>query len=86
MNSIATELNKARDVAANYALIEQEEIAVELDGRQHFEQAVAKAIVQDEATARDILGKMKPFTTTSWKVPHSEAYQGRITWPWALPR
>lgn len=86
MNSIATELNKARDLAANYALIEQEEIAVELDGRQHFEQAVAKAIEQDEVAARDFLGKMRPFSTTSWKVPHPEANQGRITWPWTLPR
>jgi predicted transcriptional regulator len=84
MNSILVELNRARDVAANYALIEEEEIVVEMDGRQHFEAAVGAALKQDEAATRAALASILPFTTTSWKAPHPEARDGKINWPWTI--
>jgi very-short-patch-repair endonuclease len=86
MSDVATKLNRARDVAANYRLIEEDELCVELDGRQHFERAVTEAIEEDEDMARDTLAKMKSFSTTSWKEDHPEAHEGRITWPWTLAR
>ena len=82
--SVREKLSRARDVAANYALIEEDEIVVDQDGRQYFETAVSSAIAEDEGEARKVLAQMRPFSTTCWKVAHPEAHEDRITWPWAM--
>jgi N-methylhydantoinase B/oxoprolinase/acetone carboxylase alpha subunit len=82
--SVREKLSRARDVAANYALIEEEEILVDQDGRQYFEAAVASALAEDETETREVLAQMKPFSTTCWKTAHQEAQGDRITWPWAM--
>jgi ABC-type branched-subunit amino acid transport system substrate-binding protein len=83
MTALPDDLRRAIDLARNHHLIEEDEIYVQEDGRQFFERRL-KEVINTHPDGVLLIAQIPSFSTTCWKIPHPQAQQGKITWPWAL--